>query len=363
MTLLITRGVATFIMVSMVSAVTTMASVDTHDHNSHYQNADKSQVENRAKKNDSHNYKREHGDLHSEAHDDHDDHDRHEDHDDHDDHENEDIPLHLDDKAVSEFGIKIETAKRGWIKKKALFPGEVTLHLDHLARVTPRFPGVVKHIYSHIGDEVNKGDRLAVIESNDSLTPYNMTAPISGTLIEKYLTLGESVEENSHAFKIANLETVWVTFSIFQDKVGEISKGQKAIIQSSNGKYKTQGTISYVSPIVDPHTRTQMGRIAISNTPHDWKPGMFVDVEVVFSTIKGSVVVPRTAVHKMANKPFIFVKDGDDFDPHPVQLGAFDANQVIVTSGLTPRARYVADGGFILKAELEKGAMGHGHSH
>ena len=175
--------------------------------------------------------------------------------------------------------------------------------------------------------------------------------------------MGESVEENSHAFEIANINTVWATFSIFQDKFGEVVKGQKAVVQSSNGKHKIQGTISYISPTVDQHTRTQTGRIVLSNKSHHWKPGMFVDVNVVFSKIKGDIVVPKSAIQTLDNKPVIFVKHHEEFEPQVVQLGESDGDTIIVLTGLTPEIEYVSEGGFILKSELEKGSMGHGHSH
>jgi len=281
----------------------------------------------------------------------------------HQDHEEEEAVLHMDDKLLKEFGVKLTVAKSGHLQKTARFPGEVMIHLDYLAHITPRFPGVVKKIYRHIGDVVKKGALLAVIESNDSLTPYKIRSPITGTIIEKHVTIGESVEAHSRAFEIANLNTVWVTFSIFQDKLGEIKKGQKAIIQSSNGKYQVQGIVSYVSSVVDPETRTQTGRIVLSNQDLIWKPGIFVDVTVLFSKLKGDVVVPLSSVHKIDNKPFIFVQDHDGFVPEAVQLGDSDKDQVVVLSGLETGMTYVSEGGFIMKAELEKGAMGDGHSH
>ena len=353
---ILTKTLLLLLAVCVFSTSNIMASTDDHEHE-HKDKQHKPTVQ--------HSNKADH-DTHSDDkedhHDEHDDHDAHGKKEGHDEHE-EEVKLQLDAKTLKEFGVKIETAESGQITKTKLFPGEISIHLDYLAHITPRFPGVVKKIYQHIGDTVKKGDLLAVIESNDSLTPYKIKSPISGTIIEKHLTLGESVEANSHAFEIANLNTVWVTFSIFQDKFGEIEKGQSAIIQSSNGKHQMNGVISYISPTVDQHTRTQMGRIVISNKNNHWKPGMFVDVNVVFSRLKGGIVVPNSAIQKIDNKPFIFIKENDEFDPHPVQLGESDTQHVIVKSGLNRGEKYVADGGFILKAEFEKGSMSDGHNH
>lgn len=326
-----------------------------HDHKEHH-----SKNEKKLDKDNHHKHTDHHKQNDYESHND--DEDERDGHDQHDEHKEEN-PVYLDKKTIDEFGIKLDIAKGGWIKKTKLFPGEITIHLDYLAHVTPRFPGVVKKIYKHIGEDVKKGDALAVIESNDSLTPYKITSPITGTIIEKHLTLGESVEENSHAFEIANINTVWATFSIFQDMFGEIKKGQRAVVLSSNGKHKITGTISYISPTVDQHTRTQMGRIVLSNKNHHWKPGMFVDVNVVFSSIKGEIVVPKTAIQHIDNKPVIFVKENDEFEPHVVMLGKSDLDSVAILSGINDGMEYVSKGGFVLKAELEKGSMGHGHSH
>lgn len=334
---------------SIFSSYSVMASEDDHrhDHKEHHSNTEKKLG---SKSHHEHNH-------------DEDNHQDHEKHDHHDDQGEEETKVDLDQNTIEEFGIKIDKAKSGWIKKTKLFPGEITIHLDYLAHVTPRFPGLVKKIYKHIGEDVKKGDVLAIIESNDSLTPYKVVSPISGTIIEKHLTLGESVEANSHAFEIANINTVWATFSIFQDMFDEIKKGQKAVVLSSNGKHKINGTISYISPTVDQHTRTQAGRIVLPNRDHHWKPGMFVDVNVVFSKIKSDIVVPKTAIQYIDNKPVVFVKDDGEFEPHSVVLGESDVDSVVILSGLNKGLDYVSDGGFILKAELEKDSMGHGHVH
>jgi membrane fusion protein, heavy metal efflux system len=283
-------------------------------------------------------------------------------HDNHGEHNDEPV-LQFEDSVLQEFGVNVDVAKAGTIQENKLFPGEVTIHLDNLAHITPRFPGVVKKIVKHIGDTVQKGDVLAIIESNESLSSYELTAPLSGTIIGKNITLGESIEANSPAFEIADLSSVWVDFSVFQDSIGTIKIGQKTVVQLTNGELSENGVVSYVSPTIDAHTRTQLGRVVLSNDYQIWKPGMFVDVFVTIKSIYGSIVVPKTAIQKIENKTVVFVKNKNVFEPYPVELGDHDKKNVHIKSGLKAGMVYVSEGGFILKAELEKGDMGHGHAH
>src|SRR3979409_2385903 len=93
-----------------------------------------------------------------------------------------------------------------------------TLHLNGMLRanqesvvqVTPRFPGVVRDIRKRIGDAGVQGHQLASIESNQSLTTYDLKAPISGTIIERQISLGEYASEQKPAFVVADLSTTRV---------------------------------------------------------------------------------------------------------------------------------------------------------
>ena len=152
----------------------------------------------------------------------------------HDNHRDEPEKLiRLSEGQMKEFGIKVQKAKEGVISKEVVFPGEVQIHLDYLAHVKPRYSGVVKQIYHHIGDYVKRGEVLAIVESNENLSRYELKAPITGTIIQKHFTLGESVEESSNAFAIANLNKVWVNFSVTEDFLGQVEKGQAATVLSN----------------------------------------------------------------------------------------------------------------------------------
>ena len=79
-------------------------------------------------------------------------------------------------------------------------------------QITPRFPGVVREVRKRVGDTVQKNEVVANIESNQSLTHYELRAPIAGTVIDRQIALGEYASEQKPAFTVADLSTVWVGF-------------------------------------------------------------------------------------------------------------------------------------------------------
>ncbi|NOZ57244.1 MAG: HlyD family efflux transporter periplasmic adaptor subunit [Calditrichaeota bacterium] len=264
---------------------------------------------------------------------------------------------------MEEFGIRLAEAGPGVLEIHRDLTGEIGIDPEKLAHVVPRFPGIVVEVKKRIGDRVEKGEVLAVIESNESLTPYEVRSLIKGTVIEMHLTRGEMISDATHAFVVADLCTVWANLNVYQSDLPYIKVGQKAIVEDVEGTIRAEGTISYVSPIVDDETRTAVARVILPNPDGKWRPGMFVTARVITDRLRPAIVVPKTALQIYENQTVVFVKDGDGFRPQPVKLGRTNLVSAEIVQGLSPGQIYVAEGGFTLKAELLKESFGGGHSH
>ena len=286
----------------------------------------------------------------------------------HDDHETGGQDEHkefvrLSDAEMEEFGVEIAVAGPGTLRIEFTVPGEVAVNYDRLAHIAPRFPGVVKQVNKHLGDEVKKGDVLAVIESNEGLVPYDVISLLNGTVIEKHITIGEVRSEESPAFVIADLIDVWVNLSIYQMHLPYGRVGQKVVISSGQELPDATGTISYLSPIVDEHTRTATARVVLDNTDRRWRPGLFVEGNIRADEIEVALLVPKSALQEMEGRTVVFVESEKSFVPQPVRVGRTNGNSVEIISGLSPGQRYVNKGAFTLKAELQKTSLSNGHSH
>lgn len=209
-------------------------------------------------------------------------------------------------------------------------------------------------------------DAIATLKDQPErdLTRYEMRAPLDGTIVDKHITRGEMLREDSLAFVISDLSRVWIVLTVYQKDLAMIREGLPATIVASHGLGQVSGTIDYVSPILDEHTRTTTARIVVSNAEGKWRPGLFVTGRVLLDRVDASVVVPKTAIQTIEDESVVFVHTDDGFMRRVVRLGRSDANNVEVLGGLDPGDRYVSKNGFVLKAEMNKAAFEHaGHGH
>jgi cobalt-zinc-cadmium efflux system membrane fusion protein len=265
--------------------------------------------------------------------------------------------IQLTDTERQEFRIEVAEAGPGTVESVLSLPAEVRPNADRLAHIVPRYPGVVTEVRAHIGDRVEAGQVLAILESDESLASFELKTLISGTVIEKSITLGEAIDDRD-VFVIADLSTVWIDITIFQHDIEDVRVGQRVELSTTSGRTHAQGAINYVTPIVDETTRTGTARVVLENRGGAWRPGAFVIAKVIVGSTEVPVAVPHTALHVLDQQTVVFVATEDGFRPTPVVVGREGTRAVELTSGLSPGEHYVRDGGFTLKAELGKAAFG-----
>ena len=200
----------------------------------------------------------------------------------------------------------------------------------------------------------------------EELTRFEILAPIDGAVIEKHITLGELVDDDSEIFVVADLRTVWVDLQVHERYLPVIRKGQKVTIHARSCMPQTAGTIDYVHHVIDEQTRTTLARVVLSNPAKQLRPGMFVNASVLSEKCDASVTVARSAVQYFDDTPVVFVRSGDTYRPRSITIGRSNEEVVDVVSGLEPGERVVTENSFRLKAEIEKrsaGDAGHGHAH
>jgi cobalt-zinc-cadmium efflux system membrane fusion protein len=295
----------------------------------------------------------------NELHDDHDDIDVHEEH-------SDELIVELTPEAMKLAGITISSVKQGRIARTIELPGEVGFNEDRVAHIAPRFAGIVLQAKYRVGDYVNEGEVVAIVESNVSLNSYSIKAPISGWVIERHITSGEFVSEENSIYMIADLSMVWVNLAVYPKDADRIKKGQVAEIKAIGSKHITTGSIEYVTPIMDLRTRSLTARITLPNPDNTWRPGSFVQATIATETGNEGLVVEKSAVQYLDEKSVIFVVNGPNrFKPIEVITGDSDHSYIQILSDLSTGTKYVSTGAFELKAKIVTSNLdahtGHGH--
>lgn len=264
----------------------------------------------------------------------------------------------LSDAKIKAAGIELAKASAGVLRDSLLLNGIVQPNQESLVQVTPRFPGIVRDVRKRIGDVVQTGDVLAVIESNQSLTQYELKAALAGTVIDRQTTLGEFVSEQKPAFVTADLSKVWVDFSVYRRDLKRVSIGDQVIIDPGDGGSPIEAEVSYLSPVGSSDTQSAIARAIVTNAERRLRPGLFITGRLTLSAKKVGVAVKSSALQTIENRTVVFVRNGDKFEARDVEIGERDLHWVEITFGVLEGDVYAAENSFIVKAELAKGAGG-----
>lgn len=240
------------------------------------------------------------------------------------------------------------------------FNGVLRANQETVVQVTPRFPGIARGIKRRIGDVVAKDDLLASIESNQSLTVYDLKAPMASTVIDRQISLGEYVSEQKPAFVVADLSTIWVDLSIYRQDLRRVRIGDEVLIDPDDAASEIKGKISYLAPVGASETQRAIARVILPNRDGRLRPGLFVTARLVLAERKVPVAVHAGAIQTFENKTVVFVREDDDkLEARPVELGDSDQKFVEVRAGIAPGEKYVAENSFVVKAEMGKGEAEH----
>ncbi|AVT80927.1 divalent metal ion exporter adaptor subunit IhpB [Rhodopseudomonas palustris] len=269
--------------------------------------------------------------------------------------------VEMSDAKVAASGIEIRTAKAETLHESLVLNGILQPNQETLVQVTPRFPGVVREIKKRIGDTVEKGELLAKIESNQSLSVYEMRAPISGTVIDRQISLGEYASEQKPAFIVADVSTVWVDLSVYRRDLPRVRIGDKILIDVADGGKPIEASLSYISPVGSSDTQSALARAVVPNDALRLRTGLFVSARLILSAKLVPLAVRASAIQTVENRSVVFVRNGDKFEVRDVELGDRDAENVEVVFGLLDGDRYAAANSFVVKAELGKGSASHEH--
>jgi len=194
---------------------------------------------------------------------------------------------------------------------------------------------------------------------------YPLRAPFDATVIEKHITLGEKLTDESNAFAIADISSVWINLNVHQKHLPLVKPGQQVRIAAGAAAPEVRGTISYVSPVVGLSTRTTLARVVLDNSSGILRPGTFITADVMIDKAAVPIAVNKDILQDMDECTIVFVQTDHGFEPRDVTVGRTNDVLVEITSGLEPGETIVTKNSFRLKAELQKdtggGHAGHAH--
>jgi cobalt-zinc-cadmium efflux system membrane fusion protein len=190
------------------------------------------------------------------------------------------------------------------------------------------------------------------LASAPSSAQIPVLAPISGEVVERLVSPGQVVQAGqTQAFTISDLSTVWVLANVYQADLAYVQSGDDVVVQTDAYPGSFHGKISYVSPALDPNTRTLQARIIVDNPGEKLKRDMYCTVTVTAGSISNVVAVPDSSVLRDDNnQPFVYVStSANQFGRRDVDLGESQNGQTRILKGISVGEKVVGDGSLFLQ--------------
>jgi membrane fusion protein, heavy metal efflux system len=190
------------------------------------------------------------------------------------------------------------------------------------------------------------------LEKAPSSAEIPLLAPIGGEVVERDVAPGQLLQAGAtQAFIISDMSSVWVLANIYQGDMAAVHVGDQVTVQTDSYPDKFQGKISFMSPALDPNTRTLQARIVVENPGEKLKNNMYVTATVNAGVEPNAIAVPDSSVLRDdENQPFVYLATGSNqFGRRAVEIGQSESGKTQILKGLSPGDKVVGDGSLFLQ--------------
>ena len=200
------------------------------------------------------------------------------------------------------------------------------------------------------------------LERQKITSRFEMKSPLSGTVVERNVTPGQSIGGDSGLvlFTVADLDMLQVVADVYERDLAYLAlvkEGQSAKVSVEAYPDVTfPATVATIGDVVDPTSRTIKLRAWVSNKDHRLKPEMFARLHIQVGESTPLLVIPREAVVVEDGRQFVYVVEGPDlYVKREVKISTISPDKVRVLEGLTSGQRIVTKGAVLIRGQEAKG--------
>lgn len=176
------------------------------------------------------------------------------------------------------------------------------------------------------------------------LQNFALISPINGVVTQKHLDVGNFVSASTAVLTLEKQGPVEVEIFLPERELPHVKLKQAVAIHASafpNQFFK--GTLSKISPVVDPQTRL----VKVTVRPLEKTPlqsGMLVDCEIILARHQNTFTVPLEAVIQDNTQTRVYVEEQGTVVTRPVKLGLRTPSDIEITEGLKPQDKVIVKG-------------------
>lgn len=179
-----------------------------------------------------------------------------------------------------------------------------------------------------------------------ALRDAQVTAPFAGHIGTRMVSRGEYVQPGQSLFELVALDPIEVEFRVPEVDSGRVAHSQLVDVELAPFPDEVLvGTVNFVSPTIDPSSRTLRVKAVLENPEGRFRPGLFARVDLGIANRNGVAMVPEEAVLHRADGEVVFrLLDDDRVERRVIQTGLHRDGMIEVTEGVEPGDRIISRG-------------------
>jgi RND family efflux transporter MFP subunit len=177
---------------------------------------------------------------------------------------------------------------------------------------------------------------IAAENARHDLGDAVVRAPFAGVVSRVPVEVGEvaTMVPTTVIARLIDLSSVDVRMRVHERDLARIKAGDPVYARFPSTQERLEGSIAFISPEIDPRTRTAEVVTRIPNGQRTLRAGMFAEIEVRSQDQHEGIVLPRTALGGSGDLQFVLVLNGDTLERREVKALPIDAARAEVVDGL-----------------------------
>ena len=283
---------------------------------------------------------------------------------------------------------------------------------DGLATITGAQTGRISSVNVKVGEKINKGDQLAIIEqvpdaasqvnliaekntleaefeaakkdidrhegikdiiskkeadeamarykrSKENLDLFKSSAgkliflrsPIDGIVGNFTMSIGSTINAGDTLFTVTNLKHVYIEAQVFDRDVESVEAGGKFVVECTNDSHKNaEVTMVSRAQTINPTNQSQRYLFEMKNPDEVFKIGEFINIRVFAQKKSTQLSLPNSAISEINGRPVVFIKDAaEKISTSYVLLGENNGEFTSIKAGLEEGERVITTGTYQAK--------------
>jgi multidrug efflux pump subunit AcrA (membrane-fusion protein) len=258
------------------------------------------------------------------------------------------------DAAKKLYDNRVELQREGALAQKLVDDAKVAMvqaqsqlqtaqrHLESLSQVGQRES--IRAAQAQVDAAKAHYDNAAV-----QLSYARIVSPISGVVADRSVYPGEIAASGSPMISIVDISQVVARANVPVKEAEAIRVGRPARVSGPEGDLP--GTVTVVSPAVDPSTTTVEVWVKLANPGERLKPGGTVHVSIIADTIQNAIVVPASALlySDTGGAKVMVISSDNTAHERMVSVGIRQGDRVQILGGVQEGEQVVVSGGLGLE--------------